>query len=72
MIDVGEYAGSSVELDPRALTLALGPGMTTEPATIRRLDEIRAFRRDSGALGPRPSPHDPHERAAAVTGEPPG
>lgn len=52
MIDLGSHAGFGVELDPQALTLRFGPGITTAPAVTRRLDEVRALLRDPRASGP--------------------
>lgn len=52
MIDLGGFAGFPVSLDARTLTLAFGEGITTAPATVRRLDEVRALLRDPHAEGP--------------------
>jgi glucose-6-phosphate isomerase len=52
MIDLGPLAGFPVLLDPLALTLAFGPGVTTAPVTVRRLDEVRPLLRDPDASGP--------------------
>ena len=52
LIDLREVAGFPVELDPSSLTLAFGPGVTTAPVTVRRLDEVRSLLRDPGASGP--------------------
>jgi glucose-6-phosphate isomerase len=52
MIDLGQLAGFPVLLDPSALTLAFGPGVTTAPVTVRRLDEVRSLLRDPDAPGP--------------------
>ena len=52
MIGLGSLAGFPVDLDASALTLSFGPGVTTAPVTIRRLDEVRSLLRDPGATGP--------------------
>lgn len=52
MIDLARVAGFDVRLDPRALTLTFGPGITTAPVKIRRLDEVRSLLRDPHASGP--------------------
>ena len=52
LIDLSEVAGFPVELDPSSLILAFGPGVTTAPVTVRRLDEVRSLLRDPGAAGP--------------------
>lgn len=52
MIDLSEQAGFPVQLDPPSLSLRFGPGISTAPVTIRRLDEVRPLLRDPGAAGP--------------------
>jgi glucose-6-phosphate isomerase, archaeal len=52
MIDLTPFAGIPIQLDPDALALSFGPGTTTAPVTIRRLDEVRSLLRDPGAQGP--------------------
>jgi glucose-6-phosphate isomerase len=52
MIDLGRFAGFPAQLDPERLTLTFGPGISTAPATIRRLDEVRSLLRDPEATGP--------------------
>ena len=54
MIDLTELAGFSVHLDAPGLSLGFGPGVTTAPVTVRRLDEVRPLLRDPGATGPDP------------------
>jgi len=46
------HAGFAVELEPRSLTLAFGAGVTSAPAVVRRLDDVRALLRDPLATGP--------------------
>jgi glucose-6-phosphate isomerase, archaeal len=52
MIDLGRFAGFQVVLDPAALSLSFGSGITTAPAAVRRLDEVRSLLRDPTASGP--------------------
>jgi glucose-6-phosphate isomerase len=52
MIDLTEIAGFPVGLDTSALTLSFGPGVTTAPVAVRRLDDVRSLLRDPGATGP--------------------
>jgi glucose-6-phosphate isomerase len=52
MIDLGRVAGFPVHLDPSELTLAFGPGVSTAPVAVRRLDEVRRLLRDPAATGP--------------------
>ena len=52
MIDLLQLAGFPVQLDPGSLTLAFGPGISTAPQTVRRLDEVRPLLRDPLASGP--------------------
>ena len=52
MIDLSRHAGFEVRLDPEELALAFGVGITTAPATVRRLDEVRPLLRDPDADGP--------------------
>jgi glucose-6-phosphate isomerase len=52
MIDLSQYAGLEVQLDPETLTLAFGPGIATAPVTLRSLDEVRPMLQDPEATGP--------------------
>jgi len=52
MIDLAHLAGFPVHLDPLALTLTFGPGVSTAPVTVRRLDEVRSLLRDPHSTGP--------------------
>ncbi len=52
MIDLADSAGFGVRLDPAALTLEFGPGITTAPPVVRRLEEVRPLLRDPQASGP--------------------
>jgi glucose-6-phosphate isomerase len=52
VIDLSKYAGYQACLAPETLTLAFGKGVTTAPATVRRLDEVRAVLEDPNAVGP--------------------
>jgi glucose-6-phosphate isomerase, archaeal len=53
-IDLGDIAGLPVVLDPDALTLDFGAGITTEPLDQRRIDDIRQMLPDPEATGPDP------------------
>jgi glucose-6-phosphate isomerase len=52
MIDLSQYAGFEVRMDPEALTLSFGAGITTAPVQVRRLEEVRALLRDPQSAGP--------------------
>lgn len=52
LIDLATRAGFQVRLDPEALTLEFGPGITTAPVVVRRLDEVRPLLREPEATGP--------------------
>jgi glucose-6-phosphate isomerase len=52
MIDLSEIAGFPVQMDPAALTLSFGPGISTAPVVVRRLDEVRPLLREPDAAGP--------------------
>ena len=52
MIELSEFAGFPVSLDPASLTLAFGPGIVTAPVIVRRLDEVRSLLRDPQSAGP--------------------
>jgi glucose-6-phosphate isomerase len=53
-IDLDSTAGLPVTLDPDTLTLDFGPGITTDPLTQRRIDELRPMLPDPAATGPDP------------------
>jgi glucose-6-phosphate isomerase, archaeal len=52
MIDLASFAGFPVRMDPATLTLAFGEGVTTAPAQVRRLDDVRSLLRDPRSEGP--------------------
>jgi len=52
MLDLTEFAGFEVRLDPLRLELSFGSGIRTRPPVVRRLDEVRSLLRDASASGP--------------------
>jgi len=52
MIDLGDFAGFPVHIDPGALSLRFGPRISTAPVAVRHLDEVRSLLRDPHAGGP--------------------
>lgn len=53
MIDLTATAGLEVALDEDRLTLTFGTGISSNPAQVRRLDEVRGLLRDPAADGPK-------------------
>ncbi len=52
VLDLTEFAGFEVRLDPLRLELSFGSGIRTQPPVVRRLDEVRPLLRDADASGP--------------------
>jgi glucose-6-phosphate isomerase len=52
MIELTSFAGFPVCMDPETLTLTFGSGVTTAPAQVRSLDEVRPLLRDPRSEGP--------------------
>ncbi len=52
LIDLSHMAGFPVSLDPLSLRLTFGEGITSDPAEVRRTDDIRQMLLDPDAEGP--------------------
>ncbi len=52
MIDLRDFAGFPVHIDPETLSLGFGPRISTAPVAVRHLDEVRSLLRDPHASGP--------------------
>ena len=65
MIDLGSLRWFPGPTRSLALTLTFGPGISTAPVTIRRLDEVRSLLRDPERDRTRPPLHDLHGHPGA-------